>query len=259
MGSIVVSEEEARILHITRKFVALRKCLDELNEFYYGLHNDTIPGVHLDKPHPRFYPCPTSYTDDKGCQVEFRYNRRLERDEPTCVTFLAEIISNDATQKVVVKFVARYGRIVHNYLAQKGHAPRLLYFGRLDGTMHAPTSDFDQFNGARHPDMGAMQMTVVMGYIDSKTTTPPNACEQIREILIDLHSAAYAFGDLGRLNILFNKTDKVSLVDINWCGRYDMSKNPKDKISQEGQEPRKKEGCVNENNVLCLFADRRVG
>ena len=48
-------------------------------------------------------------------------------DNATCVAFLAE--TKDDLQ--IVKFVDRFGRAVHEFLAERGYAPRLRYCGPL--------------------------------------------------------------------------------------------------------------------------------
>jgi hypothetical protein len=202
--------EHTRTTNIARILVALRECLDELKKYYSSLPNADIPRLCPDEPHPRFYPYPTSYISDgsDGRVVKFRYIGPVEEGEVTCVTFLAKIVNGDKAKKVVVKFVAQYGMDVHRYLADRGFAPQLYYFGRLDGTKEHTAS--------------GMQM-VDMEYIDSKTTAPSDAYDKIAKILTALHPKGYVFGDLRQPNILFDKTDKAFLVDFNWCGQYNMS------------------------------------
>jgi serine/threonine protein kinase len=66
-----------------------------------------------------------------------------------------------------------------------------------------------------------MQM-VVMDYIATAPTPPTDARQQLHDVLSILHAAGYAFGDLREPNVLFDKDNKIKLIDFNWCGRYNM-------------------------------------
>jgi hypothetical protein len=142
------------------------------------------------------------------------------------MTYLAMMLdenSRDAGEKVVVKFVARYGEQVHRFLAEQAYAPALRYYGPI------PIPDAPQFE----PSLGPAEMArpglalgfermhmVVMNYVE--TFRPPeNAYEQVREVLLRLNSEGYIFGDLRRPNILFDPEGNVKFIDFNWCGRYD--------------------------------------
>jgi serine/threonine protein kinase len=88
----------------------------------------------------------------------------------------------------------------------------------------------------------------VMDYIESTPIIPSDAREKIEEILMDLHSEGYVFGDLRRPNILFDKTGEVFLIDFNWSGRYDMR-------SHDGiPEPLQK--CIEEKLATVGCVDR---
>jgi hypothetical protein len=222
------TEEDGRVYHNARVLIALRKCLKELKLFYETINSKFIPLVP-NEPHPRYFPYPTSFTAGNGTTIDFRYLRSLE-DHPTSITYLAEITNqNDAMPpatgdlvKVVVKFVASYGAEVHKFLADKGWAPTLRYYGPLAGPLP------DGFAGpARNAPPGLrlhpnpMHM-VVMDYIDFQAKRPANAHSQIQEVLSELHTNGYVFGDLRWPNILFDAGGKVKFIDFNWCGRYNM-------------------------------------
>ncbi|KIM45752.1 hypothetical protein M413DRAFT_442362 [Hebeloma cylindrosporum] len=218
------TEEDSRIYHNARVFIALRQCLVKLQDFYEGIQD--VPPLVQNQPHPRYFPYPTSFTArDNNSLTRFRYLASLETDD-ACVTYLAEIIDDAgvAGDRVVVKFVARYGEEVHEFLAHHGYAPALRYCGPLPGT---------KFSGippgpARSATPGLLSLRsdlmhmVVMDYIDAQRNSPPDVREQIEKILTLLHSEGYVFGDLQRQNILFDADGKVKLVDFNWCGRYNM-------------------------------------
>ena len=190
------------------------------------------------QPHPCYFPYPTSFTPKGGETTHFQYLKSLEEDA-TCVTYLAEEMPKETgmtgvPRKMVVKFVARYGKEVYRFLAQNGHAPALQYYGHLLGTQlsgafpkpaQGTSSDLQLRSDIMH--------MVVMDYIEAHDThnkdyIPQDACQQIQTILELLHNAGYVFGDLQSQNILFNTDDKVKLIDFNWCGQY-----PQDNIQNQ--------------------------
>jgi serine/threonine protein kinase len=246
------TEEDNRVYHNARVFVALRESLTKLQKFYMALQSpDHPPPFFTNQPHPRYFPYPTSFTE-RGSTTHFKYLTSLEEDS-ACVTYLAEVVDETGTTKdpkeiVVIKFVARYGRNVHEFLASKGFAPTLRYYGsftpKLDGVYPGPAQNAPPGLCLRSDQMHM----VVMEYINAPPNTLPNTQLnddhkiQIEDILTLLHSEGYVFGDLRRLNILLGADGKVRLIDFNWCGRYDM----KAKIP-DGILPDKLRKMINEN------------
>ncbi|KAI9431857.1 hypothetical protein H4582DRAFT_2198395, partial [Lactarius indigo] len=212
------TEEDNRVYHNARVFVALRDCLSKLETFYKTLDG---PSFVANQPHPRYFPYPTSFTSDDGAVTQFRYLKSLEEDAAS-VTYLAEILPNergstaDPPEKVVVKFVSKYGKEVHEFLAHERHAPSLQYYGPLPEVGLS-----DVFPRPVPPSLhlrpGVMHM-VVMDYIDARPDVPRDVLAQIRTILTSLHAEGYVFGDLRKQNILFDADGKVKLIDFNWCG-----------------------------------------
>ena len=219
------TEEDNRVYFNARVLVALRQCLVKLKAFYLGLED--IPPFVANEPHPRYFPYPTSFKAENGTLTHFRYLASLEEDAG-CVTYLADIPNEVGVTvdpvKVVIKFVARYGKEVHEFLARKGCAPALQYCGPLPGTK--------LFNTLSGPAQDAvpglclrsdLMHMVVMDYIPPQSNIPQDVRGQIQTILTLLHSEGYVFGDLRKQNILFDADGKVKLIDFNWCGRYDMN------------------------------------
>ena len=56
---------------------------------------------------------------------------------------------------------------------------------------------------------------VVMDLIEIHTSLPFNALEQIEEILVNLYSESYVFGNLRESNILSDEEERVLLIDFN--------------------------------------------
>ena len=121
---------------------------------------------------------------------------------------------------MVVKFVTRYGKEVHEFLAREGWAPKLRYYGPLRET--GLPDDFPR--PAQHAPLGlrlnVMHM-VVMDHVDPQLKLPQNARPQVKKVLTRLHAQGYVIGDLRPPNILFDANGQVKFIDFDWCGRYD--------------------------------------
>lgn len=87
-------EDDVNFFQAVRYFVALKKSLISLREFYQGLQPTRALEPFL--PHPRFY------HDANGDKVTFEYVQYMQ-DPDICQTFLAKARG----RKVVVKFVSR--------------------------------------------------------------------------------------------------------------------------------------------------------
>ena len=208
------TEEDARIYDAARVFVALRKSLEQLTTFYEEIGKSKIPRIINGQTHSRFYPYPTSFTVENQT-FHFQYLKPME-DHVACETYLAKLV--DPPGNIVVKFVSRYGKEVHEFLADKDYAPHLRYYGPMPG---APLSPPRPKNAPAGLAFGFMQM-VVMDYIVPARDLPTDAHQQIRDVLSTLHASGYVFGDLREPNVLFDADHKIKLIDFNWCGRYDV-------------------------------------
>lgn len=206
--------EDARVYQLAQVLSALRESLLDLETFYKSLFCQDIPQLKPNKPHPRFFPYLTLFPEGNE-MVQFDYVKPLE-DSATCVAFLAETKDNS---QIVVKFVDRYGRAVHEFLAERGYAPRLRYCGPLSllqTTLPPPPS-------APGLSFGPLQM-VVMDYVKPLSRDLPQAVRpQIEQMLRELHRNGYVFGDLREPNIILNQANKIQLIDFDWAGQYDMT------------------------------------
>ncbi len=258
-------EEDDRVYHNARILVALRKCLKKLREYYETLSSKSPPFIP-NQPHPRYFPYPTSFTNEDGTLTRFRYLKSLE-DRPACATYLAEITNQNgatgARVKVVVKFVASHGKEVHELLACKGWAPTLRHCGPIRETglsNDLPGPAQSALPGLR---LGSNAMCmVVMDYIVAQPKAPQNIREQIEEVLTLLHANGYVFGDVQPPNILYGADGKVKFIDFNWCGRYDM-KIRDENLLDERQKQIEKMGRVEIKDgpyaYYPLGMDRREG
>ncbi|KAF7771664.1 hypothetical protein Agabi119p4_5975 [Agaricus bisporus var. burnettii] len=226
------THEEHRVYQVAKVLLALRNSLRNLENYYeFVVTTKKIPNFSVKgDSHPRHFPYPNSFISIDGNLVVFEYLGRLERDM-RCVIYLARI--KGTGKKVVVKFVDRYGAEVHQFLAEEGHAPQLLYYGPLpektiyDSSELAPAYQRPMNGGYQGlgPAAAPEMKMVVMEYI---TWSKPHLGDlvQIREkiatVLEKLRSNGYVFGDLREPNVMFDANEEVKLIDFDWAGRYDI-------------------------------------
>lgn len=111
------------------------------------------------------------------------------------MTYCARVRGETDSPDIVVKFVARYGIDAHNLLAQEGYAPRLQYYGPLDGKY--TMEDVPHMEAPPVLSCGPMQIQmVVMDYVVRSEIPPGDFHQQISNILTGLHIMGYVFGDL---------------------------------------------------------------
>ncbi|TFK32543.1 hypothetical protein BDQ12DRAFT_716350 [Crucibulum laeve] len=202
---------------------------------------------------------PTLVSFNSGTTLHFKYVRALENDA-RCITYQAKIQSsvdspdinastdndapadNDAPTDIVVKFVARYGKDVHEFLARENHAPALRYFGaplaqdkkNILGDDDQPSTIAPNPLSPEQPSLALplcpMKM-VVMDYVSPHAKPwPQDTREQIIKVLNKLHNRGYVFGDLRPPNVLFDQSNEVKFIDFDWSGLYKPS--PLDKTLQ---------------------------
>ena len=82
---------------------ALRTCLLRLRSYYNDIGAAQNLSLAPSHTHPRFYPYPTSFTDEGNQVIHFEYDTALEAH--ASVTYKATTFQNDT---IVVKFVSRY-------------------------------------------------------------------------------------------------------------------------------------------------------
>ena len=242
------THEDRRVYRLAKLFTSLRLAVKALDEYYGRVSEDQgIPALIPDKPHPRFFPYPTSFeeyptkADQEPKCTEFMYIDTFRAD-PTNVAFLAEVESSG--QKLVIKFVDRYGVEAHELLAAAFMAPPLLYCGQLDGKSDvrggAESCTEDDVNLGGLYD-GPMRM-VVMEYIeedtaDKESAWPENARKQTEVAIQKLHDAQLVHGDLRKPNVMFSG-GKVVIIDFDWAGKVGKAHYPRG-LSSKVQWPDK--------------------
>lgn len=221
--------EDEHLYRIAQVFDTLRGALRKLGDFYDELEERDLKLVE-GKPHPRFFPYYTTFTDYASKTVEeFEYLRPLTASNKS--PFLVKIKSSG--ERAVVKFVARYGADARHLLAEAGMAPRLLFCGSIDCRDDARENPGESTKGTFGLHLGPLRM-VVMGYVHgtngeaSEVRNRPWDVHQQANAMIDkLHASDYVFGDLRPPNTMFSGS-KVLLVDFDWAGKYGETFYPLD-------------------------------
>lgn len=250
--------EDRRVYRVARVLLALGNSVRELQKFYNRtMVPGRVPEFNLHVPHPRNFPYPNSFVDHDNQLVKFKYMACLENDS-RCVTYVAQIEGSNTQERIVVKFVDRYGAEVHRFLADRNYAPRLRYYGPLpQETIYdippegntAAVQSHNTYTGGLGPSVAAPMMMVVMDYVQPHPEpVPDEAGRQITSVLDRLHENGYVFGDLRRPNVLFDSDSQVKLIDLDWAGRYDVANLPSDQRAQIMARRAKMDG--GENHVV---------
>ena len=199
--------DDLQVLHVSHCLYALRLSIQELGSYYKNLPSLTVTPGFIP---PRFCPFITSFVNAEGSQVAFKYVAPMERDL-SCVTFRA--IHEDTNTQVVVKFVSRYGKDAHCWMASQGLAPKLIHYGKLES------------------GYGTWAL-VVMEFIEGRTLStlygddplPQDVLGGIRHALDVLNNGGFVFGDLQRPNVmLVEGTEplggRIRFIDFDWAGK----------------------------------------
>jgi len=122
----------------------------------------------------------------------------------------------------------------HEHLAKAGMAPRLLYYGTLDG-------ENDVRDGTSCAEgtiqyglyIGPLRMVVMdrITQVAKRNAWPKGAWEQVRNAIDALHEKNLVFGDLREPNVLFSG-GKVFLIDFDWAGKEGEARYPRRLLSQ---------------------------
>jgi hypothetical protein len=220
--------EDGRVYNIARIFQSLGLAIDTLEEYYHEINKDGNLQLKLNEPHPRFFPYPTTFSEygtTESQEVKFSYIYGSCTD-PTNVTYFAKDESSD--RNFVVKFVSRYGVKAHELLAGRGMAPRLLYFGLVDGKHDArnPQSDANGSTEVGGLYVGPIRM-VIMEHAGRVTKeVPEDARSQVKNAVQTLHDEGFVYGDLREPNIMTSNS-KVYLIGFDWAGEVGVARYPR--------------------------------
>ncbi|KAF8430340.1 hypothetical protein EV426DRAFT_14428 [Tirmania nivea] len=116
----------------------------------------------------------------------------------------------DANQLICVKFVRQYGKDVHIWCTNKGFAPGLLGFERLDGGWFMVVMYF----------LG--ESWRVLNEAGVKTESISELERKICSVITKLHESGMVHGDIREMNILVNDKNEFMLIDYDWAAIHDQ-------------------------------------
>ncbi|KAK0477006.1 hypothetical protein IW261DRAFT_1552020 [Armillaria novae-zelandiae] len=223
---------DEQIYRLARLFTAIRSSLKELDEYYECINaQPTIP-LQPNIPHHRFFPHVTSFLSHETNEVvKFRYISAIDDEDSTNLIFRIETEEEEPCP-LIVKFSDRYGYAAHQCLAECGFAPKLFYYGLIDGKTDVLSGGSDAVTGKIRSDAGGLYTgpmhMIVMEYVDGKnaaqipdTEWPDDAFEMVKAAVDKLHEGGFVFGDLRRPNVMFTRHEhdwRTYLVDFDWSG-----------------------------------------
>jgi len=186
-----------------RGFGALRNAISSLERCYKEMSSGTMDSTPRGK-----FPYPYSYTRlGQSSRHEFEYIAQINK---ACLLFSAKTTDD---QMICVKFARRYSKVVHQFCADNGFAPKLRGFEYLPGGWH----------------MVVMEM-ISQEYrcLGRRPTARYTHFEDVRAKLSLLHQEGYVHGDLRDTNIMVkaNGDQGFKLVDFDWSGIVDEVRYP---------------------------------
>ncbi|KAK0216320.1 hypothetical protein IW262DRAFT_1276813 [Armillaria fumosa] len=223
---------DEQIYRLARLFTVIRFSLKDLVGYYECINAQATIPLQPNNPHPRFFPHMTRFLSRETNEfIKFRYISAINDEDPTNVIFRIET-EEEEPRPLIAKFSDRYGYAAHQYLAECGFAPKLFYYGLLDGETDVLTCKSDVVTGKIRSDAGGLYTgplhMVVMEYVDGKnaaeipdTEWPADAFEKVKAAVDKLHDGGFVFGDLRRPNVMFTRHEqdvRVYLVDFDWSG-----------------------------------------
>ncbi|KAK0209728.1 hypothetical protein IW262DRAFT_1281283 [Armillaria fumosa] len=227
-----MTSPDEQIYRLARLFTAIRSSLKELDEYYECINAQPIVPLQPNTPHHRFFLHVTSFLSCETDEViKFRYISAINDKDSTNLIFRIET-KEEEPWPLIVKFCDRYGYAAHQYLAKCGFAPKLFYYGLLDGVTDVLSCGSVAATGKIRSDAGGlytgpMHMTV-MAYVDGKnaaqipdTEWPNDAFAMVKAAVDKLHNGGFVFGDLRCPNVIFAHHEQIwhaYLVDFDWSG-----------------------------------------
>ena len=212
--------DDQSVIKVARIFAGLRVALKALANYYRLLptapYTQSCGGAQSNLAQ-RIFPLANSCVVNKE-KITWKYEAILKNRDHSSNTFLA--ISTEKQQKLVIKFVERYGESAHRKLDGLDYAPGLFYCG-------------DIWSGDAVLSRGCSpRKMVVMEYIEGKTLDemytsgqpiPEAVHAAVETIVMILHEDGLVHGDIRRPNIMIKDgtggmETRVQLLDFDWSG-----------------------------------------
>ncbi|KJA15092.1 hypothetical protein HYPSUDRAFT_72261 [Hypholoma sublateritium FD-334 SS-4] len=202
--------DDGHVMKVAKIFAALKESMNHLSDYYKQI-SKSAP----DKMPSKFMPLAQScIVDDKT--ITWTYLMQLKDGDPASVVFLAT--NSVDQQKLVIKFVERYGESAHRALMASNRAPELLYCGDVWASDSVANRGCDP------------RRMVVMKYVHGKTLAaypqkvPEKVRSVVRELVEELHQLGLVHGDIRRPNVIIeegagSEETRVRLLDFDWSGK----------------------------------------
>ena len=205
---------------LVRHLGALRRAINTLKVYYQDYSAN--PSSSLRNP---THPYPTSFTSQDGLVNHFVYLLHMKGRN----LFFGRMDDLDGTA-ICIKFVTRYSKEGHEFLAEKGFAPKLHAFERLPGGLYMVVMDdvseeyVSLFNLIRDNP----------GLLSEENLDARNLLsEKIGECLQQFHQAHFVHGDIRDTNIMVKTPNRGGfndgsflVVDYDSCGKMNQVRYP---------------------------------
>ena len=200
---------------LMRHVGALRRAMHSLDTYYQEY--STNPTLPLRNP---THPYPTSFVSRDGSVQHFTYVYHM--------TGRNLFFGNMDNTAICIKFVPRYCKEGHEFLAAKGFAPKLHAFERLPGGLYMVVMD----------DVGDEYVSLFNLIRDDRSLLSEEnlssrnlLSEKVGQCLRQFHQAGFVHGDIRDTNIMVKKTlnqDGLSflVVDFDSCGEMKQVRYP---------------------------------
>ncbi|KIO16990.1 hypothetical protein M407DRAFT_229930 [Tulasnella calospora MUT 4182] len=205
-----------RAQYIAKIMVALRRCLEALEDFYHGLIPADIP------QRANISPIFRQYDGGDGERVTLTYtspNLLSARVGRAMFNAQAKRPNDGQSISVKVKFTTRYCPAAHALLAEINLAPKLRHCEKLEDGWIVVV--MDSVTGI---DMESAE----------QRSLSPSAFEDIERAIGALHGTGWVFGDLRPPSIMLCERDipgvgtrkGAMLVDFDWAGKENEQRYP---------------------------------
>ena len=119
---------------------------------------------------------------------------------------LYEAKRQDVNEHILIKFVKVYSIELHNFCAQKGHAPKILGYEWLPGGWYGVA-------------MELIKPSKLITRLASLTTYQDHWKGELIELMQSFHAEGLVHGDLRNVNIICKDDGHLMLVDFDWGGK----------------------------------------
>ena len=202
-----------------RHLGALRRAIHSLDTYYQEYSAD--PSLPLRNP---THPYPTSFVSRDGLEQHFKYDYHM--------TSRNLFFGNMDNASICIKFVPRYCKEGHEFLAAKGFAPKLHAFERLPGGLYMVVMDDV---GDEYVSLFNLKQDIPNLLSEEHLVSRNLLSKKVRQCLRQFHQDGFVHGDIRDTNIMVKNTliqdgfnDGLSflVVDFDSCGKMKQVRYP---------------------------------